>query len=156
MDEQRILTQVGFTKLKDELKKLETVEKPSAVERLKEAREMGLLDDNPEYDAARENLARLEGRILEIEEILKAASITKERRGEALEKIEVGSTAVVEIEGEKDTYMIVDSAEADPTQGRVSAESPVGKALLNTKVGDEVEVDLPQIKLKYKILEVHS
>lgn len=154
--EQRILTQLGFEKLKKELEKLEKEEKPSAIERLRQAREMGLLDDNPEYDAARDNLSRVEGRILEIQEILKQAKIAAEKDQGSLGQVTIGSSVVVEIEGEKDTYTVVDSAEADPSQGKISQESPVGKALLNAKVGDEVSVNLPQVKLVYKILEVHS
>lgn len=154
--EQRILTQLGFEKLKKELERLEKEEKPLAIERLRQAREMGLLDDNPEYDAARDNLSKVEGRILEIQEILKQAKIAAEKDPDSLGQVTIGSNVVVEIEGEKDTYTVVDSAEADPSQGKISQESPVGKALLNAKVGDEVSVNLPQVKLVYKILEVYS
>lgn len=155
MTNQYFLTQKGLQNLQKEHQTLVEVEKPKVVERVRKAREMGSLDDNPEYDAARDEQSRLEGRIWEIGEILAHAQIVEEQK-KISGKISVGSTVTVEIEGEKQAFTIVGSVEADPALGKISHESPVGKSLLGLGEGDTVEVELPHGKFTYKILEIHS
>lgn len=153
MTDQYFLTQEGLQNLEREYRTLIEVEKPKVVERVRKAREMGSLDDNPEYDAARDEQSRLEGRIWEVGEILAHAQIVEEQK-KVKGKINVGSTITVEIEGEKETFTIVGSVEADPSLGKISHESPVGKALLGLQEGDSVEVALPHGRFTYKVLEI--
>lgn len=144
-------TKIGYQKLKDELSDLENNKRKKAIDRLSSARAMGDLSENSEYHAAKEEQAFVEGRIKEIEELLK--------RGEVVEidkesGASVGSEVTVEKDGKKIKYHIVGEFEADPINQKLSATSPIGKALLGSKKGDIVAVEVPAGKLEYKILEV--
>ncbi|HKZ34474.1 MAG TPA: transcription elongation factor GreA [Patescibacteria group bacterium] len=154
-DKRVYLTAEGLHDLKAEYEKLTREDRPKVADRIARAREFGDLSENAEYDAAREQQSFIEGRIIELEEILKHAQVIENRKSK-VNIVEVGSTVTVEIDGEKENYTIVGSVEAQPEQGRISHESPVGKALLGLKVGDEVDVDLPHAKLKYRIIQIHS
>lgn len=145
------LTQVGFKKLKDEHKELTEVKRKEITERISKAREFGDLSENSEYDTAREEQSFTEGRIIEIEEILKHASVISEKIKHDI--VEMGSKIKVDIDGKKDEFYIVSSVEANPLEGRISNESPVGRALLGAKVGDKVTIS-STITSVYKILEV--
>ncbi|HSX02078.1 MAG TPA: transcription elongation factor GreA [Candidatus Saccharimonadia bacterium] len=145
------LTADGIQALKDELKELTTTKRVEIAERLKEAKADGDLGENAMYDAARDEQGFIEGRIAEIEHILKHAIIISAKKGD---KVSLGSTVHVELEGGSQRYTIVGSTEANPDEGKISDESLVGKALLGKKPGEEVEIEVPSGKLTYKIMKV--
>ena len=136
------LTAEGLKKLEEELEHLRSVRRKEVAERLHEAMEGGDLIDNAEYEAAKNEQAFIEGRILEVEHMLAQARIIEP--GESTGVVDIGSTVVVKQDGKKrETFTIVGAAEADPKNGLISNESPLGQALLGNQVGDEVEVDAP-------------
>lgn len=145
------LTKDGVEALKAELHQLTTVQRPKLAERLKEAREMGDLKENAQYDAARDEQGFTEGRIAEIEHILKHTSLIGGTKGG---KVGLGSTVHVALEDGQAKYTIVGSAEADPDEGKISNESLIGQALLGRMAGDEVEIVVPAGTMKYKITTV--
>ncbi|KKS44119.1 MAG: Transcription elongation factor GreA [candidate division CPR1 bacterium GW2011_GWA2_42_17] len=153
MQDKYFVTKDGLKNLKKELKRLKENEKPQAIERVKKAREMGYLDDNPEYEAAREEQSLVEGRIEELEDVIANAKIVEEQK-EIKGVISIGSKVKVEIDGKRNVFTIVGSVEADPALGKISHESPVGQALLGLKAGDTIKVKLPGGEFKYKILEI--
>ena len=145
------LTADGLQALKDELAHLTTTKRSEIAERLKEAKADGDLSENAMYDAAREQQGFVEGRISEIEHILKHAKLI-ESSGKAA--VGLGSTVHVEVSDGKQRYQIVGSTEANPDEGKISDESPIGRALLGKKPGEKVEVTVPSGTLSYKILKV--
>jgi transcription elongation factor GreA len=148
------LTQEGYRKLQDELEFLRTKKRQEIADRLHEAMEGGELIENAEYEAAKNEQAFVEGRIKELEILLATARIVDERTVSA-DVIQVGSKVSVQEEGsDPEFYTIVGAAEANPSEGRISNESPLGKALLNHKVGDSVKVDAPAGSFVVKILKV--
>lgn len=147
------LTVEGLKTLQEEYDRLIHSERPAVAERIARAREFGDLSENAEYDAAKDQQSFVEGRIIELEKMLSHAQVIQ-NVGNDVHVVSLGSTVTVEIEGEKDTYTIVGSVEAQPEMGRISHESPVGKALLGLKVGDEVDVSLPQATLKYRVVKI--
>lgn len=144
-------TKDGFKQLQIELDDLQKVRRPAAVDRLAKARAMGDLSENSEYTAAKEDLAFIEGRVQEIEELIKNAEIINVN---AQDGISIGVEVTVEKDGKEETYSIVGEFEADPMLKKLSATSPIGKALIGKKEGDMVEVEVPAGKLKYKILKI--
>jgi len=156
MDEQQVfLTREGYRKLEEELHYLRTVRRQEVAERLRAAQEDGEVLENAEYDDAKNEQAFLEGRILELETILRNAVIIDE---ESHRRDVVGlgcQVTITEVEGgEPETYHIVGSAEAEPGRGYISYLSPLGKALLGHKVGDEVTVDAPDGELHFRIVDI--
>lgn len=147
-----LLTAKGLKELQKEYEELTKVKKPKAVKRLATARTMGDLTENTEYSAARQDWAFLDEQIVELEAILNRAVVIDEKKKKSV--VSVGSTVVVEVDGEQDELMIVGSVEADPMKGKVSNESPVGQALLGAKVGDVVKVSTSTIKSSYKIIKI--
>jgi len=146
------LTAEGETKLKVELAELKGPKRENLAQRLRSAIQMGDLSENADYHKAKEDQAFLEGRIQEIEAILRNATIIEKPRGDV---IAVGSTVTVQEDGfDPETYYVVGAREADPRKGRISNESPIGSALLNHKVGDVVEANTPGGKLRFKILNI--
>ncbi|PIY70909.1 transcription elongation factor GreA, partial [Candidatus Roizmanbacteria bacterium CG_4_10_14_0_8_um_filter_35_28] len=131
------LTKEGFENLKKELEELIKTKRPYALERLHKARSMGDLSENSEYNAAKEGLAFVEGRIQEIEEILKTAKVVENQNNN--HQVEVGTSVIVEIDGKKELFQIVGDFEADPLNKKLSHTSPIGQALVGKKVGDWVE-----------------
>jgi transcription elongation factor GreA len=146
------LTQEGFEKLKEEYAQLKDVKRHEAVERLQKARAMGDLSENSEYTAAKEDLALVEGRIQELESILKDAEITDHHADTLV--VEIGNTVVIENEHGKNEFLIVGEYEADPMNKKLSHTSPIGKALLGKKLGDSVMIKIPAGTTTYKIVEV--
>lgn len=145
------LTAEGLQALKDELQELTTNKRGEIAERLKEAKADGDLSENAMYDAARDEQSFVEGRIAEIEHILKhAAVISNKGNGH----VSLGSKVHVELEEGEQEYVIVGSTEANPDRGFISDQSPIGKALLGKRPGDEVEVEVPSGKIVYKIKHV--
>jgi len=148
------LTQDGFLKLQQELDYLRTEKRKEVADRLHEAMEGGELIENAEYEAAKNEQAFLEGRIKELEVLLASARVIEGNLPSA-DMIQVGSTVTIQEEGQPaETYTIVGAAEADPAKGRISNESPLGKALLNKKPGDQVQVDAPGGVFVVKVLKV--
>jgi transcription elongation factor GreA len=147
------VTKEGLKKLQDELELLKTVKRKEVAKRLEEAISYGDLSENSEYEEAKNEQAFVEGRILELEEMIKNAEvISTSKHGKV---IELGSTVVIKRtkprEGEDEEFTIVGSTEADPLNHRISNESPIGAALLDHKQGDQVEVRVPAGKVSYKI-----
>lgn len=145
------LTAAGMAALKAELQELTTNKRVEIALRLKEAKEDGDLSENAMYDAAREAQGFMEGRIAEIEHILKHSSLIS-NTGKS--EVGLGSTVHVALEGGTQKYTIVGSTEANPDEGKISEESLVGKALLGKKAGDEVSVQVPSGTLTYTIHKV--
>jgi transcription elongation factor GreA len=136
------LTQQGLQKLQDELQHLISVKREEVSERIRRAKEFSDTIDNAEYDEAKSELAFVEGRVQTIERMLAHAQVIPDHRGS--ETVQLGSrVTVVDAEGEEDVYHIVGSAEADPRQGSISYESPVGRALLGKRVGQSADVVAP-------------
>ncbi len=144
-----------FEELKQELTYLKTVREKEVAELIKEARSFGDLSENSEYDEAKNEQGKLYSRIAELEEILSNYTIISEQE-KNMDIVHVGNTVVVEdLEfSEEETYQIVGSQEADPMNGRISEESPFGRALLGRKAGDEVVVEAPAGNIRYKITAI--
>ena len=155
MDKKNILTYQGLKKLEDELQELKVVKRKEVAQKIKEAREQGDLSENAEYDAAKDEQRDIEARIEDIEKILKYAEVVVEEEVE-LDKISVGCTVrILDCEfNEELEYKIVGSTEANSLKGKISNESPVGRALIGAKVGDTVKVETQVGDLEYKVLEI--
>lgn len=145
------LTQEGIDKLKAEHHDLTTKQRQEIAQRLKEAKEYGDLSENQSYTDAKDLQSFVEGRIAEIEHILKNATIIEAAHNGV---VGLGSTVHLELEDGKQKYTIVGSTEANPEQGRISNESPIGKALIGRKPGEEIEVSVPSGTMTYKIVHV--
>jgi len=157
INKEMVLTQDGVAKLEHELEQLKTIKRKEVALRIKQAMAFGDLSENAEYDEAKKEQAFFEGRIATLEKMLKHSRIIDED-DLTTDKISAGSTVKV-LDIEFDDIMeftIVGSAEADPTHNRISNESPVGNALIDKKVGDEVNVSVPDGNLKLKILEIRK
>ena len=150
-----ILTSEGLKKLEDELDELIVVKRKEVAQKIKEAREQGDLSENAEYDAAKDEQRDIEARIEEIEKILKNAEIVDEDEVD-LEKINIGcKVKILDVEfNEELEYKIIGSTEANSLKGKISNESPVGKALIGHKAGEEVVVETQAGPITYKVLEI--
>src|SRR5512144_2831006 len=150
------LTKEGFQKLQDELDQLRTHKRQEVADRLHEAMEGGELIENAEYEAAKNEQAFVEGRIQELEMLLATARvIEEEERNRRDGQVSVGSTVTIQEQGaDAETYTIVGAAEANPREGKISNESPIGKAILNHQVGEVVKVETPGGTYNVKILKV--
>lgn len=148
------LTPEGAAKLKTELEDLINVKRPEIAYRLRDAIKMGDLSENADYIMAKEDQAFLEGRIQELESLLRSATIIDEKVTKR-DVVSMGCKATVQEKGsEPELFTLVGAKEADPRQGRISNESPIGKALLGKKVGDTVNVQTPGGVITFKILKV--
>ena len=146
MQKDVILTPEGLEKLKQEIEYLSTTKRREVAERIKEARDFGDISENSEYDDAKNEQAMLEARLATLEDKLRSASVINAAELSP-DVVRVGSSVVVKDDkGKEATYTIVGSTEADPSANRLSNESPVGKALIGRKTGDEVKVSLPSGK----------
>lgn len=145
------LTADGLQALKDELQELTTEKRTELAERLKEAKADGDLSENAMYDAARDEQSFVEGRIAEIEHILKHAEVISNK---GTSSVSLGSRVHVELEEGNVEYVIVGSTEANPDKGYISDQSPIGKALIGHSAGDSVEVDVPSGKMVYTIRKI--
>ena len=145
------LSEEGLAKLQDELADLVTKKRKEVAKALKEAKEFGDLSENSSWDDAKDRQVFIEGRIAEIENIIKHAKTIKHTKGGT---VDVGSKVKVRVaEGEQE-FEIVGSTEADPSLGKISNESPIGKALLGSKKGDAVEVEVPAGTITYEIVDI--
>lgn len=147
------LTKEKYEELSKELRDLKSVKRKEVAENLEYAKSLGDLSENAEYHEAREAQAKLEDRIMKLEGLLKSASIVENKKGEI---ITIGSTALVQKEGGKETYSykLVGSEEADVLAGKISIHSPLGVALQNKKKGEMVSFNAPGGLIKYKIISV--
>lgn len=158
-DQQTYITKQGLKKLKAELDNLTNSKRTEIVERISQAKELGDLSENAEYAVARNDQAFNEGRVIELEAILKNAIIIEEQKRES-DIVNVGSTIKIkehhpDDNGPRDKeYLIVGSHEADPFTGKISNESPIGRALLGAKKGETVEISLPKGIIKCEIIEI--
>ena len=155
MDKKNLLTYEGLQKLESELHNLKVVKRKEVAQKIKEAREQGDLSENAEYDAAKDEQRDIEARIDEIEKILKNAEVVVEEEVD-LDKISVGCRVkILDMEYDEELdYKIVGSTEANSLKGKISNESPVGKALLGAKVGEVVTVETQAGDLNYKVLAI--
>jgi transcription elongation factor GreA len=142
------LTDEGKKELELELDELKG-RRGDIAEKIANARDYGDLSENAEYDAAREEQAQVESRIAELEDILKNADIIKPTKNNGT--VQVGSTVDLVVDGKKVTYTVVGPVEADPLEGKISNESPIGSALMGQKEGDKVTIETPKGKTTYTI-----
>ena len=156
-EKKNILTYEGLKKLEDELEDLKVVRRKEVADKIKEAREQGDLSENAEYDAAKDEQREIEARIEELEKILKNAEVVDEDEVD-VDTINIGcKVKVLDMEFDEELEVrIGGSTEASSLQGKISNESPVGKALLRHKVGDVVEVETQAGVIEYKILEIQK
>jgi transcription elongation factor GreA len=149
------LTKEGLEELKKEHTELTKVKRPEVVVRLTQARDMGDLSENAEYTAARDELSFVDGRIDELEELLKQVSLIEDdTKTSGKIVVQLGSTVTLHHNNKKEDYTLVGEWEADPTAQKISHESPLGKALIGKQIGDNVEVSAPAGKIVYTIVSV--
>ncbi len=151
MNKQFYLTKEGITELEQECAGLIAQRGPIA-ERIKAAREFGDLAENAEYTSARQEQERVESRIAEIEHILQNVQLIQKPKG--VVKVQLGSTVKLSNNGKTKEFQVVGTVEADPLNGKISDESPIGKALIGKKVGDEIEIKTPAETNTFKIIEI--
>ena len=152
-DNKVYLTDEGFLELEEELQELKNVKRPEVIKALKEARALGDLSENADYDAARAEQAQVEGRIQELEKIIENAHIIEKG---STDKVSLGTTVKIKhIEDDEiDEYRIVGSNEADPSNNKISNESPIAKAIMNAKVGDIKKVESPNGEYEVEVVEI--
>ncbi|HZQ29785.1 MAG TPA: transcription elongation factor GreA [Patescibacteria group bacterium] len=154
MDDKKIyLTKDGLGELKKEFDELTNLKRPEVLSRVAQARSLGDLSENAEYVAAREDLSFIDGRIDELEELLKQATLISESHQNHMVKL--GSKVVLHANGKKLDYTVVGEWEADPTEKKISHKSPLGLALLGKRVGEKVEVEAPAGKVAYMIKSIN-
>lgn len=153
MTKETYLTEEGLNEIKKELEYLKLEKRPEVINALKEARALGDLSENAEYDAARSEQATVEAKIIELEAMIEHAIIIKEVK---TDKVSIGNNVKIEYVGDDDTevYSIVGSKEADPFNNKISNESPIAQAILGLKVGDIANVSSPNGEYQVKILEI--
>lgn len=152
-DEKIYLTSEGFMEIEEELNHLKNTKRPEVIKALKDARALGDLSENADYDAARDEQAMVEGRIVELEKILENAVIIEGNKDGMVDLGSVVTIYYVEDE-EEEEYKIVGSKEADPSENKISNESPLAKAIIGAKEGDVRSVESPNGKYDVKIVKV--
>ncbi len=154
-DREIILTPEGYRRLKDEIDYLSTVQREEVAERIRNSRDFGDISENSEYDDAKNEQALLEARIYALEEKLRGATVI-DSDTVSTDTVGVGTKVTIQDmeRGEVVQYAIVGSAEADPTDHKLSNESPVGRAIMGRKPGDKVTVAVPQGSKKFKVLAI--
>ena len=154
-EKQLIVTSTGFKRIEAELHKLQTVRRHEVADNIRNAKAFGDIAENPEYESAKNEQAFVEGRILELKNILNIAQVVDDTKAPT-EEVGIGSVVTVrdlEMDEEWD-YTIVGSVEADPDEDRISNESPLGQAIMGHKVGDVVEIEIPAGDAKYEIIAI--
>ncbi|OGD08835.1 transcription elongation factor GreA [Candidatus Amesbacteria bacterium RIFOXYB1_FULL_44_23] len=148
---QVLITQAGLDHLKAELTDLQNVKRPLLVERLSVARSMGDLAENSDYQSAKEELAFMDSRIDELDELIKNAKVAIPTSSTS---VNFGHTVTVKVNSSQTAFQIVGEPEADPSKRKISHSSPLGLALMGKKVGDQIEVDAPVGKISYTIISI--
>ncbi len=153
MTKETYLTEEGLKSIEEELNYLKNIKRPEVINALKEARALGDLSENAEYDAARGEQATVEAKIVELEQMIEHAVIIKEVK---TDKVSIGNNVKIEYveDNETEEYSIVGSKEADPFNNRISNESPIAQAIIGKKVGDIAKVASPNGEYEVKILEI--
>lgn len=146
-----IISREGLEKLKKELEHLKKVKRKEVAARIKKALEQGDLSENAEYSEAKEEQAFTEGRIVELKAKIKNAEVITNDKSNT---IKPGSRIKVKVDGNEMGFEIVGASEANPSEGRISNESPIGSALIDHQAGDKVEVETPGGKMAYEILKI--
>ncbi|EKD64638.1 MAG: transcription elongation factor GreA [uncultured bacterium] len=155
MDTKKIyLTKEGIAQLKKEYEELSSVKRPEVLARVSQARDQGDLSENAEYVAARDELSFIDGRLDELEELLKQAVVIRDT-GASAHVVKLGSRVTLNIRGKREEFMLVGEWEADPKERKISHESPLGKALLGRKSGEKIEVEAPAGKIGYTIVSIN-
>ena len=156
VEKETILTVDGLKKIETKLEHLKSIRRREVAERIKQAIEFGDISENSEYEDAKNEQAFLEGEIIDLETKIRNSDIIQSNSGSNV--VQMGQTVVIkDLEFDEEmTYSIVGSAEADPTEFRISNESPVGAAIIGQKVGSTVEVHVPAGVLQYKIMEIKA
>lgn len=149
---EQIITQEGYNKLQDELTHLSSVKRREIAERIEKAKDLGDLSENAEYSEAKDAQALNEGRILELTNVLK--NVTVVNNGGGSDEVSMGSTVTVKSGDKEKVYTIVSFNEADPLDGKISNESPLGVAFLGKKKGTSVNVETPRGIVEYKIIKI--
>lgn len=152
-DNKKVLTPEGLEKLKQELHKLKTIDRPAVIKRIAEARELGDLSENADYQDAREQQSFIEGRIQELEDLIKNSDIVSTQ--DYKDVVQLASRVKLMLGQQEVEYEIVGSNEADPLQGKISVESPVGSALLGRRKNDEFIISTPGGEIKCRIIAVN-
>ena len=153
MSDKVYLTNEGFLEIEEELNNLKEVKRPEVIKALKDARALGDLSENADYDAARNEQAQVEGRIKELEQLLEKAELIEKKD---TDKVTLGVTVKIKYIDDDDTeeYRIVGSKEADPSNNKISNESPIAKAIFGAKTGDTCTVESPNGSYKVEVLEI--
>lgn len=147
------LTDAGIQKLNDELTDLTAKQRPELAKRLRDAIKMGDLKENADYHAAKEDQAFIEGRILEVQEMLRSSVLISNQIDK--QEVSIGSTVTIsEDNSDEEQYTLVGPAEADPTMGRISHESPIGQAIIGKSIGDSVQVSTPGGNITFEIIRI--
>ncbi len=154
MQERTLVTSEGLEQLKAEYDELVNVKRPEIIRVIAAAREEGDLRENGGYHAARHDQTLIEGRIKQLEQMLKRVEIIDEAAASNASTVRLGSTVTIDIDGDAETYTIVGAVEANPAEGRISNESPVGKALIGHGVGQTVTIQTPHAILKARITSI--
>lgn len=148
------LTNEGFLEIEEELNHLKDVRRPEVIKALKDARALGDLSENADYDAARDEQAKVEGRITELEKLLESAELIEKKDTDS---VSLGTTVKIMYEDDSDDveeYRIVGSREADPSNNKISNESPLAKAIMGAKVGEDCTVESPNGNYKVTVIEI--
>jgi len=151
VDKKITLTKDGKQNLQAELEELKKEKRPAIVERIKRAKEFGDLSENAEYEDARNEQSFIEGRIQELEYILKYAQVVENK---GCDKVSLGCKVTLDLDGDKLNYEIVGSTEADPSAGKISSESPIGMAIIGCKKGEKLVAKTPGGELKVRIIDI--
>lgn len=157
MEKEVLLSTEGLKKIEQELEHLKSVRRREVAERIKQAREFGDISENSEYEDAKNEQAFIEGRILTLEKMLRNVKLIEDSGEEDPQTVRIGSAVMVRDLEDNETYeyTIVGSTEADPMRNRISNESPVGKGLLGTRVGQQLTIGVPAGTVRFEVLEVH-
>ncbi|KKR34363.1 MAG: Transcription elongation factor GreA [Candidatus Gottesmanbacteria bacterium GW2011_GWC2_39_8] len=147
-----LVTKEGLEDLKKEYDELLNLKRPEAVERLAQARNQGDLSENSEYTSAKQDLAFMDGRIAELEQVLHEAKLISVNHKKGL--VDLGCKVTLHVNGKKEVFTIVGEWEANPMEKKISHSSPLGKALLGKRIGEKVEVDAPVGRILYKVLGI--
>lgn len=154
IEKQQPITRDGLTKIEEELRYLETVRRPEVAEKIKQAKELSSTQNNAEYEDARNEQAMVEGKINALSSLIQNAQIIDEAGAHKSKIVILGSTVKVKQDGKAHEYTIVGPAEADPREGKISNESPVGRALMGKKANDEIKINVPRGLMTLKITKV--
>ncbi len=147
------LSAASLKQIKQQYEELKNVRIPEIADRINEAKQQGDLSENAEYTEAKENMAWAQGKLMELEQIINNAEIIDERAGKS-GVVDVGSTLTVKSEGKERTFTIVGPQEANPVQGKISNESPLGEGFIGHRQGDMVEITTPAKKITYQIVSI--